>query len=141
MTGCHYKKCLQAPHLFSQPRCNPLLAFREAAIPPWSCSHGKGALLHTDPLAHAQLGRQSFYVIQPALPQLAFTEQCFSQQNKKQQQQICLDPFFVNQHTNKQMNLVLYNRKEKPTFPSSHKKKRSVTPVTHAAYCIMHTLP
>lgn len=48
MTGCHYKKCIQAPHFFIRPRCNPLLAFRAAAIAPWSCSHGKGTLLHAD---------------------------------------------------------------------------------------------
>lgn len=140
MTGCHYKKCLQAPHLLSQPRCNPLLAFREAAIPPWSCCHGKGALLRADPLASPQLGRPSFDVTQPALPQLVFMEQCFSQQNKKQKKKLFGSFFCQPTRIKKKLNLVLQHRKERPTFPSSHKEKGSETP-GDAAHCIMHKLP
>lgn len=75
MRGCHYKKCLRAPHLYRQTRCNPQLAFKHhylqvpAPTAKQCCS--------------APLGDKCLMAsTQP--PAAGFQEQCFSQQNKKQ---------------------------------------------------------
>lgn len=105
MTGCHYKKCLRAPHLFRQARCNPQLAFRHhyiqvpAATAKQCCS--------------APLGGNCLMVPnQP--PAAGFQEQYFSQQNKKQAI-VCFFFFFWSINKKKSYVITL----EKPTLPSS----------------------
>lgn len=86
MRGCHYKKCLWAPHLFRQTRCNPQLAFRHhylqvpAPIAKQCCS--------------APLGCNCL-MASKQLPAAGFQEQSFSQQNKKQTI-VCFFFFLVN---------------------------------------------
>lgn len=121
MTGCHYKKCLRAPHLFRQARCNPQLAFRHhyiqvpAATAKQCCS--------------APLGGNCLMVPnQP--PAAGFQEQYFSQQNKKQAI-VCFFFFFFGQLTKK--ILCYYIRKANFAFLLQWNN--------NAAYCIVPVFP
>lgn len=121
MTGCHYKKCLRAPHLFRQARCNPQLAFRHhyiqvpAATAKQCCSAPLG-------------GNRLMVPNQP--PAAGFQEQYFSQQNKKQA--IVCFFFFFGQLTKKKI-LCYYIRKANFAFLLQWNN--------NAAYCIVPVFP
>lgn len=122
MTGCHYKKCLRAPHLFRQARCNPQLAFRHhyiqvpAATAKQCCSAPLG-------------GNRLMVPNQP--PAAGFQEQYFSQQNKKQAI-VCFFFFFFGQLTKKKI-LCYYIRKANFAFLLQWNN--------NAAYCIVPVFP
>lgn len=120
MTGCHYKKHLQAPHLHSPARCNPLLAFRKMPVPPWSCSRRQPAL----PL----LAGAAAILCHPSSPPAAgFQGTMFLSAEQEKQLFVsvlflfCL--FFVYQHTQK--SSVIAKKKKHQALPSSQKDIRN----------------
>lgn len=90
--------------LIQPAQVQSIVGFHRGSNTPMVCSHGKGALLHTDPLARAQLGRQSYVVTQPGIPQPALMGQCFSQQNKKKTKKKLFGSIFCQPTCIKQTN-------------------------------------
>lgn len=137
MTGCHYKKHLQAPHLHSPARCNPLLAFRKMPVPPWSCSRRQPAL----PL----LAGAAAILCHPSSPPAAgFQGTMFLSAEQEKQLFVsvlflfCL--FFVYQHTQK--SSVIAKKKKTPSFAflsEGHQEHLVIQPTVLCIHC--HKIP